>query len=251
MSTAWVAGGILLVVLVYAGLRWFVSARPSDLAHAARTFVAVFSALASTGLIFTGRFGLALITVAATVMAVRAVLISRRGADPIGEAGGGGGAAEVETAMLAMRLDRGTGRIDGEVRRGPLKGALLSRLGLEAVLRLLDEARVEDPPSVDLLEAYLDRRDPGWRGGEAGAGPTGGASGGASGGAMDEATALGVLGLARGATEEEVKAAHRRLMAKLHPDHGGSTYLASQINQAKDVLLGGRGGSRRRGASSR
>lgn len=248
MSLAWVAGGVLLLVLLYAGLRWFVSARPSELAQAARTFVAVFSALASTGLIFAGRFGLALITVAATVMAARAVLLSRRGADPLGEAGDdvSSGAAEVETGLLAMRLDRRTGRIDGEVRRGPLRGARLSRLGLEAVLRLLDEARVEDPPSVDLLEAYLDRREPGWRGrgGEAGAGPS--PPGGGSGGAMDEATALGILGLASGATEDEVKAAHRRLMARLHPDHGGSTYLASQINQAKDVLLGR---ERRRGAA--
>ena len=239
MSVTWVAGGVLMLVLLYTGLRWFVGARPSDLAHAARTFAAAFSALASTGLIFTGRFGLALITVAATAMAVRAVLVSRRGADPIGEADGA--AAEVETGMLAMRLDRGTGRIDGEVRRGPLKGARLSRLGLEAVLRLLDEARLEDPPSVDLLEAYLDRRDPGWRGREAAPPPGGSAT-------MDEATALGILGLTGGATEDEVKAAHRRLMAKLHPDHGGSTYLASQINQAKDVLLG-RGGPRRHGTS--
>src|SRR4028119_2195594 len=102
MSLAWVAGGILLLVLLYAGLRWFLSARPSELAQAARTFVAVFSALASTGLIFAGRFGLALITVAATVMAARVVLLSRRGADPLGEAGddvGGAGAAEVETAL--------------------------------------------------------------------------------------------------------------------------------------------------------
>ena len=244
MSLAWVAGAVLLLVLLYAGLRWFVSARPSELAQAARTFVAVFSALASTGLIFAGRFGLALITVAATVMAARAVLLSRRGADPIGEADGGG-AAEVETGMLAMRLDRGTGRSDGEVRRGPLKGARLSRLGLEAVLRLLDEARVEDPPSVDLLEAYLDRREPSWRGRtEAGTGPSSPPP--SNSGAMDEATALGILGLASGATEDEVKAAHRRLMARLHPDHGGSTYLASQINQAKDVLLGR---ERRRGAA--
>lgn len=245
MSIAWVAGGVLLAVLLYAGLRWFVSARPAELAQAARTFLAVFSALASTGLLLTGRFGLALVTVAATVMAARAVLASRRGADPIGEAGDdpGVGAAAVETAMLAMRLDRRTGRIDGEVRRGPLKGARLSRLGLEAVLRLLDEARVEDPPSVDLLEAYLDRRDPGWRGREAG-GPS--QAGGGGGGAMDEATALGILGLDPGATEDEVKAAHRRLMARLHPDQGGSTYLASQINQAKDLLLGrGRRGAAR------
>jgi curved DNA-binding protein CbpA len=54
---------------------------------------------------------------------------------------------------------------------------------------------------------------------------------------MDEATALQILGLAAGATPDEIKAAHRRLMARLHPDHGGSTWLASQLNQAKDLLL--------------
>jgi hypothetical protein len=48
-----------------------------------------------------------------------------------------------------------------------------------------------------------------------------------------------ILGLQPGATKEQIKAAHRRLMQRVHPDHGGSDYLAVRVNQAKDLLLGG------------
>jgi hypothetical protein len=234
----WFAGGVLAALVAYAALRWFASARASDVAQALRTFAAVFSALASTGLIFAGRWGPAVVTVAATAMAIRSLVNAGRGADPIGDGGAGDpDAAAVETALLAMRLDRRTGRIDGTVRAGPRKGQALGRLGLPALLELLEEARRDDPPSVDLLEAYLDRREPGWRGRGADGGAGAGA-GPAPAAAMDEATALEILGLQRGASADEVRAAHRALMARLHPDRGGSTYLASQINQAKDLLLG-------------
>ena len=55
---------------------------------------------------------------------------------------------------------------------------------------------------------------------------------------MDEHTALDILGLPPGASEAEIKAAHRALMARCHPDHGGSAYLAAQLNLARDYLLG-------------
>ena len=56
-------------------------------------------------------------------------------------------------------------------------------------------------------------------------------------GAMSRAEALKVLGLEEGASEEQIRAAHRRLILQIHPDKGGTSYLAAKINEAKDVLL--------------
>jgi hypothetical protein len=55
---------------------------------------------------------------------------------------------------------------------------------------------------------------------------------------MSRAEALKVLGLGEGASEADIRAAHRKLIVSNHPDKGGSDYLASKINEAKDVLLG-------------
>ena len=55
---------------------------------------------------------------------------------------------------------------------------------------------------------------------------------------MSRSEALKVLGLPEGASEEDIRAAHRKLIISNHPDKGGSDYLASKINEAKDVLLG-------------
>jgi DnaJ family protein C protein 19 len=77
--------------------------------------------------------------------------------------------------------------------------------------------------------------------GQAGAAPgVGQSSRGAGPGrpAMGRDEAYQILGLRAGASEAEIRAAHRRLMQGAHPDHGGSDWLAARINQARDVLLG-------------
>ncbi len=233
----WLILGVAGLGLAMWGARWFVAVPPGDLVRAARTFVAVFGALAGSGLLMMGRAGLAFVLLAAAFMAGKALWASRRPPDPM-EAGGGPrpGSSAVETAMLAMRLDHGSGALDGEVRSGMFAGRALATLGLAELLALVDEARRQDPPSVALLETYLDRRFPDWR--ARGFEQAGSGHGGEP--AMDEATALDILGLERGADESAIRAAHRRLMSRLHPDHGGSDWLAARINHARDFLLGRR-----------
>jgi hypothetical protein len=150
----------------------------------------------------------------------------------------GGNRSSVASRFLRMWLDHDTGEMDGEILEGRWQGRQLGQLGLEELLELYDDYQVQDPDSAALLQSYLERVfGDTWqaraqaRGGQAGPAP-----GGRS--AMTREEAYGILGLAPGADREEIIEAHRRLMQKLHPDRGGSTYLAAQINRAKAVLLG-------------
>lgn len=147
-----------------------------------------------------------------------------------------GARSAVTTDALAMTLDHDTGAMDGEVLTGRFAGRMLSELSVEDLQALLDELG-EDEDSAALLIAYLDRR-----------GGTGAAADDAQGdappppdpGTMSEAEALRVLGLAPGASLEEIRAAHRRLMKRVHPDLGGSPALAAMLNAAKRRLDPGR-----------
>jgi hypothetical protein len=145
-----------------------------------------------------------------------------------------GQCSRVATSLLAMELDHDTGRMSGTVLLGPLKGRLLSSL-TDAELKAfhLQCTKVNDQ-SRALFEAWLDRSKAGWRE----AWQTGSRGNGAApSSTMSRAEALAVLGLKEGASAEDIRTAHRRLMKEFHPDRGGSDYLAAKINQAKDVLL--------------
>ncbi|MDF9391667.1 molecular chaperone DnaJ [Methylococcus capsulatus] len=145
------------------------------------------------------------------------------------------GDAVVETPFLRMRMNRTTGEIGGEVLAGRQAGRQLYDLSLEDLQELHAELLRADAESARLLGAYMDRVVGGaWR---AGGGAEGSAAGPSPSGQMSRGEALAILGLREGAQREAIVEAHRRLMQKLHPDRGGSDYLAAKINQAKDVLL--------------
>ena len=146
---------------------------------------------------------------------------------------GRGQVSRVRSSFLEMELDHDTGAMRGSIISGRCAGASLDTLELSTLIALQSEF---DQESRALLVAYLDRREPGWRkhaqgGAASGEGPA------ATAGKMSEEEAYQILGLEPGASAEQIGRAHHALMKKLHPDQGGSTYLAARVNQAKDVLV--------------
>jgi hypothetical protein len=149
---------------------------------------------------------------------------------------GGAGKSHIRTALLSVEVDPRSGAISGEVLAGPLAGRRLDQLTRDELVSLLRLAQRADVAALGFLEAHLDRRFAGWRqdfqfdadeGQSAAAKPS----------VMAPQEAYEILGLQPGASAESIRAAYRALMKKLHPDHGGTTYLAARINEAKDVLL--------------
>ena len=148
--------------------------------------------------------------------------------------------SEAGTTYLRMTLDHDTGGMSGTVMAGAFAGMRLDELSLADLLALLRECRAADEDGARLLEAYLDRLHPDWRESLAGEGASPPPHGGSNDMTVQEA--YDILGLEPGADEAAIKAAHHRLMMQLHPDHGGTDYLATKINRARDVLLKRRAG---------
>lgn len=218
-----VLGGLALL------LRVFLTRSPEQLAYGLRMGAALALLLLAVVLIFMRQFALALPAGAAGVM------LLRRHAK-IRSAGGPGQTSSVRSAGLEMVLDHESGDMDGRVLAGRHDGRVLSELDLETLLEVAEDLGA-DPESLRLLESYLDRTHPGWRDDmQADQARRQGAAAGTRG--MDTKEAYEILGLEEGASEAEVREAHRRLMKQVHPDRGGSAALAARINQAKDRILG-------------
>jgi DnaJ-like protein len=223
-----ILGGLLLLVYL------FVNADPARLARGLKVSGIVVAIAAVATLAISGRLAALLVPVAMMMpLLVRVRALLDRYRTPAG-----GQTSTVATPFLRMTLDHDTGSMTGTILRGHFSGMRVEELGSADLLALLRECRAEDEEGARLLEAYLDRVHPDWRDELAGERP-GGSSGRPrpSGGDMTVEEAYAILGLSPGADAEAIKEAHRRLMVKLHPDHGGSDYLATEINRARDVLL--------------
>lgn len=147
-----------------------------------------------------------------------------------------GQTSSVESDYVSMTLEHDSGKMDGVIRRGPYQGSQLSKLSLDQLLELFSHWQSSED-SISLLQAYLDRMHPDWQT-QAGRSYTKWQdSGSGERESMTRAEALQILGLQENASEQDIIDAHRRLMQKLHPDRGGSTYLAAQINLAKEFLM--------------
>jgi hypothetical protein len=223
--------GLAVLALVLAGLHLYSRTSPHTLAVVLKTGGGV-GALALAGFLgIRGRIDLA-IPLGLTGLGLLGWLpgMASLGARTQKSAGQ---VSRVRSAFLEMELDHDTGAMRGHILAGPHEGKSLDVLDVAILVELLAGI---DEESQALLMAYLDRRDPAWREhaqADAAAGP----SRTWSTGKMTEEEAYQILGLQPGASAEEIGRAHRSLMKKLHPDQGGSTYLAARVNEAKDILL--------------
>ncbi|WP_072397147.1 DnaJ domain-containing protein [Hyphomicrobium sp. CS1GBMeth3] len=221
--------GLAALVLTLFLISGFTRANPTIMARQIRLVGGALALGVSAVLLVRGATG------AATLLGMVGVWLLSLGGIP----GSGstrkspGQTSTVTTEHLSMELDHDSGAMSGHVLKGMFAGRDLDTLKPAEVALLWHDCRFIDPQSAQLLEAYLDHIHPSWRE-DVSRGEREMRDGD---GRMTPEEAYDILGLKPGATDEEVRRAHRDLMLKLHPDRGGSTYLAAQVNEAKDVLL--------------
>lgn len=236
-----IALGVLVALWLF--LDWFKRAKPAAAGGMVKRLG--FGALLLLGLwlVLTGKLaGLLAVAAGAAPWIMRAVrlhglwqMLRRFGIRMGGGRASPGGASQVATRFVRMELDHDTGRLDGQVLDGTLRGRMLSSLSRDEAGLLWREAAA-DAESARVIEAWLDRAWPDWR--DAGTADAAPSSPPPPRAGMTVAEAREILGVAADASADDIRAAHRRLMLANHPDHGGSTWIAARINQARDLLLG-------------
>jgi hypothetical protein len=232
--------GALAVFVLYTLLQMFRAANPAVLARGVKIGGGVVALAVAA---FTGIKGELAVAIPLGIFGAGLLGWSPFGTAGFSNIGGmfGGGSARksagqtshVRSQFLDMTLDHDSGQLNGRIVAGPFAGRPLDDFDLPELAAMIASF---DAESIALLESYLDRRFPAWRQDAQfdGAGRQGSA---ASSSKMTFEEAYQILGLKPGAGRDEIGKAHRSLMKKLHPDQGGSTYLAARVNEAKDTLL--------------
>lgn len=227
--------GLAALVLLLLAARWFAQANTTVVARHIRTLLGGAAMLFAAVFLVRG-----LLAQALPLGLLGSWLLGWLGwpqwnSGTIGRTGQPQGqTSTIVTDHLEMMLDHESGAISGHVLKGMFAGRTLESLKPVEMALLWRDCQFVDPQSAQILETYLDRMHPSWREDmargerEMANGPDG---------RMGPDEAYEILGLSPGATDEDIRKAHRELMMKLHPDRGGSTYLASKVNEAKDVLL--------------
>jgi hypothetical protein len=231
--------GVVAVIVLYSLLQMFRAANPVVLARAIKIAGGVVSLAVAA---FTGVKGELAVAIPLGIFGAGLLGWSPFGASGFGNIGGlfglnsqrsPGQASRVRSQFIEMSLDHDSGELSGQIVAGPFAGRSLGEFDLPQLTAMIQSF---DAESVALLESYLDRRFPAWRQ-DAQGNATGGHSRPSANGKMTEEEAYQILGLQPGAGRDDIGRAHRALMKKLHPDQGGSTYLAARVNEAKDTLL--------------
>lgn len=236
----WTATLLLSIAVVVLAILWFVSAKPANLVRGIRLGVIWLGVAVVLAMTVTGRLPVILGLIVPLIPLFLALLAYRRRRQPpTGDWDASSGQqSTVTTDFLDMAFDHDSGALDGRVTAGKYAGRMLSDMPLDDLRMLLQEVlAIDDTHSSSVLTTYLDRTyGAEWHSGGGGDGE--GRRRPERGGTMTRDEAGRVLGVSPDAPAEEIRAAHRRLMKQAHPDHGGSDYLASKINEAKDILLG-------------
>lgn len=232
--------GAVAVILLYSLLQMFRAANPAVLARAVKIAGGVLALAVAA---FTGLRGELAVAIPIGLFGAGLLGWAPMSGSVFGQFGklfGGSGAqrspgqtSRVRSQFLDMTLDHDSGQLNGRIVAGPYAGHSLDEYDLSQLTAMMSGF---DAESVALFESYLDRRFPAWRQNAQG-NPAGGQGRAASSGKMTNEEAYQILGLQPGAGRDEIGRAHRGLMKKLHPDQGGSTYLAARVNEAKDTLL--------------
>ena len=225
---------LLALLAVVFTVRWVQQQPPSKRQQAGFTASLIAAGILLLVALATGRLNPLVATVAAAIPMLQRLSRAKSLFDGLRASvkGGKTSAPVITTPHLRVEVNPKTGRWTGLIIDGPYKGRALSALSAAQLSELQIEYERDDPESAALLASYLERHHPGHEQGGGSHSP-----GRATTSTMSEREARKVLGLNESATQAEIVATHRRLMQKMHPDRGGSDYLASKINQAKDRLL--------------